>query len=336
MANMKPLTEAKRGQLFLIGALAITLILVALTGLLNTAIYTENLASRGTNVGGSNDMLIERDVTDFVDLNMQHINRQPGLSSGAKRSAIEETTRSWADIQSVGYGKIGTIFRVEAPGSQQTLGFRAGQEDSTRDFTSESGDSDWLVSGNNNKVRQFEMVVDRSELASSGSGSEFTVHLLQTDGFQLTSANESYQFRIGQSGSDVEVEVVDDSGATVGSCSAPEDSNGDVLIQLSEGLVGGSECAALETAFLNTDPAGYPIYYENADNVEGTWEVYLQTSPYFPFATPFQPSGGYASSPSTGDVFAYQAIYAVDVTIKLSSDDGESIRTIRVAPGEHQ
>lgn len=331
MANMKSLTEANRGQLFLIGALAITLILVALTGLLNTAIYTENLASRGTNVGGSNDMLIERDVTEFVDLNMQRINRQPSTIT-AKRSDIEETTRSWADIQSVGYGKIGTIFRVEAPGSQQTPGYRAGQEVSTRDFTSNSGDSNWLVSGNNNKVREFEMLVDRSKLASSGSGSEFTVHLLQHDGFQLTPANESYQFRIGQSGTDVELEVVDDSGATIGSCSAPEDSNGDVLIQLSEGMVGGSECTALETAFVNTDPAGYPIYYENADNVEGTWEVYLQTSPYFPSATSFQPSGGYTG----GDVFAYRAIYAVDVTIKLSSDDGESIRTIRVVPGEHQ
>jgi hypothetical protein len=333
MAYLKNFREAEGGQLFIIGAIALTLIFVGLTILLNTAIYTDNLASRGTNVGGNSQELVQRDVVNYVDTNMEYVNTNQNeyLSINDKQNAQEEMIMAWADMNSIDYAQQGRIVRVSNPAIDR--GLRIGQEDISRDFTSPSGDTDWLVSGENNKVRDFDLIVDRNSL-STGLSSQFTVHLLESGEYKIT--NKSAEIRIGKSGSNrVEVTVID-SDVQKDTCTTPA-TDGYAHIELAEGKVGGDDCEALEKIFVERSSSGYPLYYENADNVEGTWNLYSERSRPYTFVPPqSRPSFTYPSDPSSGNPFEYRAIYATAVTVEISSEDGVISRTIRVAPGEHE
>lgn len=340
MAYLNDFRTDGRGQLFIIGAIALALIFVGLTILLNTAIYTENLASRGTNVGGSSQELVQRDVVEFVDTNMEYVNtNQTAYGTYAtKRDSQVDMIAAWADMNSIAYGQEGRIARISVTGSDIERGIRIGQTDVSRDFNSAAGDDDWLLSADNNRVRDFDLVIDRSALASTGASNEFTVHLLRPNRFLLTGVNTSYEFRIGQSGTnDVDVSVYV-SGVLSETCTTQANATGYAHIELAEGKVGGDDCEAIDTAFRTARlNGGYPLYYENSNNVAGTWNAYLERgSPYLGVPPGQFPSGAYTSGPSAGSPFEYPAMYATEVTVQVASEDGVVTRTIRVAPGESQ
>ncbi|MFB6192450.1 MAG: hypothetical protein ABEI11_03920 [Haloarculaceae archaeon] len=72
MADLSPGSPREAGQLMLIGALSLAIVLVALTLLVNSAIYTQTVATRGAGPTGGSDAVgfrsgVDRGVTDTIE-----------------------------------------------------------------------------------------------------------------------------------------------------------------------------------------------------------------------------------------------------------------------------
>lgn len=75
MANLSPDSPRDAGQLMLVGALSLAIILVALTLLINSAIYTQTVATRGAGpTGGSDAIGFQSGVNDAVVDTIEYVN----------------------------------------------------------------------------------------------------------------------------------------------------------------------------------------------------------------------------------------------------------------------
>ena len=96
---------SERGQLILLGGLTLAALLVGLAAILNTAIYTENLASRGDDRGTDNalgfraetEMAIS-DLISEVDTKVPEADREPKL---------KEAITDWSQTTALQYVRNG-------------------------------------------------------------------------------------------------------------------------------------------------------------------------------------------------------------------------------------
>lgn len=156
-----------RGQLILVTGLTIAVILVMLVLLLNTVIYTENLATRGIDSGGGDAVEYRATVVGSVGELIERENERYDESYPPEEGVevgIEETN----GMLSERYLYRGTI--AEARSDQIAVDEaspRIWQHESeeVREFTSagEDPDADWEVMTETNEFERFVMTVDPDE-----------------------------------------------------------------------------------------------------------------------------------------------------------------------------
>ena len=82
-----------RGQLLLITALAIAVILVTVALLLNAAIYTENVATRDTTADGAAAIEVRGDIVQSIGGIIEAENRH-----GKTQTAVEDSVEAGVDL----------------------------------------------------------------------------------------------------------------------------------------------------------------------------------------------------------------------------------------------
>jgi hypothetical protein len=271
MADLTP-EGGDRGQLLLVAGFAIAVTIVALVLLLNTAIYTENLATRDVDTD-SNEALAFRDT---VEDDLWPIVGETALND------CNETDR--ADVEA---NVTDRIERFENYSTRHALGGGAGtdvtpvsfhdgvrvrQTDPDRNLTDGSNGVDWTVATDVDGVQRFD--------------------LNTTGGLRSTTDPENESFRIdvvgnGGSGDRWSLYVYDDTtdGPTVavknGSETAPTDVCEDLVsgpprIGLRAGTVNGVGCDAIDFAAGTTPPYDVAITYGN--RTQGTYDAVLNTT----------------------------------------------------------
>ena len=109
MADLsRPATDGRRdrAQLMLVTALALAVVLVVLVLLVNTAIYTENLATRGVDVGADDALEHRAAVVDGVGgVVVAHVPSLVAVAVSTFRCSGEISTRSptsmsWSSVYS--------------------------------------------------------------------------------------------------------------------------------------------------------------------------------------------------------------------------------------------
>ncbi len=303
-----------RGQLILVTALAMAIIFVTLALILNTAIYTENLATRSGDIGGGTDAVRYHDaardgvggVIGYINVhnNSDQSTLQSNLSAG-----VDGFRNNSARLFSAGDRA------VETDLESAEYGTRIAQTDADRNFTNTSHAADWTVAESVSHSRAVVInVTNDAFLKNDGSGQEFELNLTDGDG-------DSWTLNVTNGGSTV-VGIQNGSGGEF-TCAANSPTP---TIDVTAGTVDGETCDGL--TFGDGIDRPYDISFENGDNINGTYSMVVDDD-------------GLAGSPGPhleaegdGQPFATHAVYSANVTVVYQTPRLYYNSTVRVAPGE--
>ncbi|WP_311171232.1 hypothetical protein [Halobellus ordinarius] len=303
-----------RAQLLLVGALALAVLFVALALLLNTAIYTGNLATRETGADAVPAVeYVGETRTAGVDT-IRSVNRLNNTSTDALNSAFNASIDRWDDLAShhravAGDGAAASVVAVEN-------GTRIQQDNATRDYTDESGAANWTVAADTDLsgVRSLRLEVDESTLPSGFADDVFHVNVSSTEG--------TWSVYVYDTGSGPEVRVFDD-GSEVAQCPAASVTDDTFVIDVPNESVGGAPCAALgDVDDLGTDAA---IRYRYGDQAGGTYTMVVDEPPSA-LTLPGLADAG------TGQPYDTPAIYSADLSVRYRTPELDYEARIEVQP----
>lgn len=309
--------RSDRAQLLIVSAFALGVLFVALALILNSAIFTENLASRGETTGGDDAITyqqsLERGVGEVLTYENQNI-----TGTGVSRGTIESRVRTGAaDLGAVltrHSAKNGATSTLSVTGS--TDGTLLRQTDNSRAFTDASGTDDWTLATEVNDTRAVRLNVTRSEISPC---TRFA------DCFSLSVTDGSDEWSVSINDSSGVTVAVENSTGTKEACEPAATPN--VVVDVTAGTVDGEGCPALN--FTDTPDTDYAIEYENGGQIGGTYSLVVDNSSINPAV-----SSSYTDDPTTGEPAATPALYDIVVEYDYQTAEVNYSSTGRVAPGE--
>ncbi|MFD1684240.1 DUF7261 family protein [Halobellus litoreus] len=310
-SRVRPAADRDRGQLLLVGALALAVLFVALALLLNTAIYTGNLATRDAGVDAAPAVEYVSDSRAAGVEAIRSVNYRNNTDHAELNAAFRATVARWDGLASHHRAVAGDLAAVEV--ANVTNGTRIGQDDASREFTSAGGDANWTVAADAelSGVRSMRFSVEESALAA-GPSDAFHVN--------VTSDGATRSLYVYENGGDAEIRVVDD-GTELSSRSFDPGADGTVAIDVSNGSVDGTPYAELETVIDVDDDT--EIEYVNGDMAGGTYTMVLDED---------AANGAALSTPGSGEPYATPAIYAATFEVTYRTSDLDYEAGIEVRP----
>ncbi|MFW6003342.1 MAG: DUF7261 family protein [Halanaeroarchaeum sp.] len=288
--------DRSRGQVILVAALGIAVTLVALALITNTAIYTENLATRST-VNGQDAIAFEQSMEEGAGGLLALANRYNATDHSTIRTQFESDVSNVSaatELESVRHGDLGTVRVVST-----TSGSQISQNES-RNFTDTNASAEWTLATDVSQTRRFEMNVTRDDLDA-------------TDPFTVNVSNGSAHWtaEIGTDGSNITVANETDVVCSVDAATA--------VIDLTEGTVAGDTCDGLGSVSSVDGP--YDVTFENGDDGYGRYVLFVDRTP------DEIDSGLYGETPAIDD-----AIYDATVHVAIEQPDLRYETNVTVAP----
>ncbi|MEA5408398.1 hypothetical protein VB773_13045 [Haloarculaceae archaeon H-GB2-1] len=157
---MAHLNRRDRGQLILVAGFALAVAFVALALVLNAAIFTGSLATRGENTGANDALAYRQTVETDVGELLQYANEVNASDSyGDLETNVTVGVNEMSNLSARLQVRTGTVSNVSLQSS--VSGTRILQNDTTaRRFTNESGDSDWTMAEGVQQTRAFTIEID--------------------------------------------------------------------------------------------------------------------------------------------------------------------------------
>ncbi|MEF8782695.1 MAG: hypothetical protein V5A54_06350 [Haloarculaceae archaeon] len=257
-----------RGQIILIAGFALAVIFVALALVVNSAIFTENLATRGETTGGS-DALIERhQVEESVETIVESANNDSTDPTGDIERSVENLSLQ-GSIQDAQSGRITSV--VIDPESKVA---RLYQENDSRQYVNATGQEDWTLATGPDEFRTVEFNVSTDNLAEvneSETDKMFNFSVTDPNKWQMyvyknytSSGNGDYKVRVENGGDN--------------KCSLSNSSTYlDIQINTS-GLYVDSDGTSPSSCTVGGVPKpGYNITkFQNGDRANGTYSLVLE------------------------------------------------------------
>ncbi|MFC7166319.1 DUF7261 family protein [Halospeciosus flavus] len=296
-----------RAQLILVAGVGIAVTFVALALILNTVVYTENLATR-QGVDGQDAIVFERAAEDGVGGLVSQLNYYDYESYKGIHSSLDESVAAWENESAWSEASRGTAVSVGV--TRVTNGAHIVQE-SERNFTSAGGNTNWTLVNDSTGTRRFRMNVLTSALNTLDT-SPFTVVV-------DTQSKGTWRVSVGQ---DTESKVAV-SGPTSGTCTRSAGSN--LIVDLTGGTVEGTECDPLTT--IPWENATYSIAYGNADSVQGRYTLIVDDPISSSSFTSPPYSGTFGENP-----YVVRAIYDATLNLSVQSEKLSYTSTVEVAP----
>lgn len=312
-----------RGQIILVAAFALGVIFIALAVVVNTAIFTENLATRSESTDGSDALQQRYEVEQSVGDIIQSVNEDNlELSDTEEKSVSTLRSLNWLDYNvsnasnQIAYwqGQNGRLSSVEV--NKITGGVRFISSDTAQNFTEGgSNSSTWNLATSVEDTRSLRINITNG---TSLNDSQFGAFNLSVD----DGTNEWEMAVYNNSGGDVVINVTEPNGGSA-ECRTP-DSN--PTIDVTGGTFAGKVCPALDVSdgtdltFGSNVSDPYTISFENATEIKGVYSGVVNVS-------------------SRGDVGNVDgdtapAIYSAMVDFEYRTKSVRYATAIRVAPGE--
>lgn len=329
---------SERGQLFLIGALSLAVVFLLLAVVLNSAIYTENLATRGSNYVGDDDALrFQSDVHRMGDGLIDHVNdHNEGQDYPTLESKFVTGVESFSTAATRYGARTGEIADVTVDGSSWIEGTRIVQAAGTdRTFVDAGSTTDWTLvtsvpADRGMRNATLRVAPDSSVLAAAPN--DDPADYVSSNAFRVRFAESGGPvyavFVYWSSSNDVAVRVVEDADSdsrTFYGSTCHASGGGHETIDLTGGTVGGDRCAALD--FVGTLANDYDIQYRNGNHASGTYDITVRKQ-----RSDVQ-SAAY-SSDTTASPYTAEAIYAAKLKLRYETNRLHYETTVRIAPGE--
>ena len=340
------------GQIIIVAALLIAVLFVGLALVLNSAIYAENMATRGdtsTAEAMSTESVTEEWLGHAVDAENYGTEDAPYSERAAR---IEANVSTWDGFMGTREATTGRMYRTELTGV--TNGTRVNQ--STADYFEpanaslldadplELGASTNWQSANESEVRAYEMTVRRDSLKQTNGSLANTVEGLLDEALDGTSVfwtqfengDTHRMYLLNDSDNDSVAAVVTDyeddtTEEVIGTCSAEApDPSDNVTVRITraelEGPNGVTECPALEAV----DDGRQDVYYAGVDHAVGTYQ-FIADKPENEFRADLRDlyeyllgditgSDVYDDLPNDEDPYTAKAIYGVTVATTYQDD----------------
>jgi len=298
-----------RAQIMLVAGFVLAVTFIALAVMLNSVIYTENLATRGEDAHGSEAIAYRADAVAGTEQLIEYVNENQTEESFDNHvanltTAIDSMDNGSAPILATGGD------RTKVSLMSVTQGTWIGQFNALRDFTSDSGAIDWVLDNDIQGTRSFEInVTDSDELDTT---SPFTIRLASVSGADVWTV-QIYN----QSGTAATtLDVVGGPTCDIGGLN-PE-------INVNAGTVGGESCDGYEFADGISKP--YLIEFQNAHNIQGNFSLVINST---------NPNSIYYSSDKDTPFADDEAIYAATIHVLHESADHIYATDARAIPGEN-
>lgn len=326
-----------RGQIILVAAFALAVTFVALAVVVNSAIYTENLASRGETAGTDDALYLRYEAAGAVGdvIEFANVYNTSNLA-GTVESGVANVSVA-VERQAATSGAYVNLSLSGGPVS----GVRVAQnESSARAFTSANHDEDWTVvtdvtptASYDNNTRAFDLAVEKSSLASGRSGA-FTVVV---DEWKATSTWEMRLYRDATNPDEIVVEVTRGDGSTKACRTVVNDAT--VELSVTRGRVDGEPCYALRESGQPGDTnfsdfrygtgvgTHYNVSFANGDAAAGNYS-FVANRPSIGSSSTLNTSG------SRDSPYVTDAVYEVTLGFVYESPSAWYETDVRVAPGE--
>lgn len=308
MADVRKLGAERpsRGQLIIITGLVIAVSLVALTLLLNTAIFTENLASRGTAVGGENALEYQLTAKETTASLMITVNNQELDSFDKAKTNVSDGINTFDQARTERYAEVGTSVNITNTSFKK--GERLRQTNVSRNFSSDSFSDDWTLASNVNNLRRATFIFHTVNDTSSPENGAFAIDINNGD-WILFVHNDS----------DPTLKVTNASVTTEEVCSPG--TNFPLVLNLTAATVNGDYCSYLE--FTDSTSPDYTIDFDRGGDATGTYNITINGSA----------SGGFSGT--IGDSpYTYPVVYSSHFDVRFETEELMYRSTVRVAPGE--
>lgn len=341
--------ESDRGQLLIITALALAIILVGLALVLNSAIYTENLSTRESTDSVEVTSVVG-DGEEELEHTIRYVNHHNNSSTDQVNRAFDDAVSNIKNDTSEQQAQRGASYQFEVV--DRTNGTHLRHTNSSRSFVSGGTSPDqanWVLTDNAPRLRFYQMTVQPRYLYNTTDSSfdtlmdtGFHVNMTGQDAGGNTVTWNIYLYEDDDTGDVVVVggEETDLLNASSLSdlttfndkCRVSVASDAEnVTVDIANGSVDGNACPGLE--FQESFDSAISIRYENADNDTlgqprsgGTYELTIGTTNYE--SQHFYDSSG-AQSP-----YATHIIYDARIESEYSRSDITHSRTVRVHPGD--
>lgn len=322
-----------RGQVLLVAAFALAITFVALALVANSAIYTENLATRAGSEDTTDVLTFRDSVEKAVGGSIRAANERESSTFGPIDTAVQSGIQNVSDWTSKQEARESALVSVEHV--TNTQGTRIAQSNASQFLSSNTSTAprpNWTVAEDVSGTRAFEITVTDTATLATTSSDEFTVTATAMGG------TESWELHVGEDGSGaVEVTVERENPAVSASCTAPV--TGDpVTVDVTAGTVGGADCPALDVVSGEEMHFGagvstpYDITITNGDHIEGRYSLVVDNA-----TLGSNPDVSAAvGDPLTNETqpYAYPAMYSATVDVSYYTDVVEYRSEIRVVPGE--
>jgi hypothetical protein len=299
-----------RAQLILVGGLVIAVGLVALAIILNSGIYTHNLASRADPTA-SETASHTNVVRDSVGGLIQYETRQHPDDPVTQVQNVTAGTANVSAQIAMDSARRGVLTNSTLTA---TVDGTTVNQTGDRNFTDGAKAADWEVASDAYGVREFRMEVVESSLESSSPPLSSSVFSVTFD-----SGGDDFRVSVYEDGGLTSVLVTNtDTGRSFGPCT---DSGTRTEIDLTGATVAGEHCAALERLADLSEP--FDVEFDNADNVTGSYSVVANTT-----------TVGSVGSPGDTGPSGMDTLYAAWVEIRFQSQRVDYRTNVTVAPGE--
>jgi|AntDeeMetagen134_2_1112570.scaffolds.fasta_scaffold01040_2 hypothetical protein len=317
MADVARFREGDRAQLFLVGALALAVIFVVLAVLLNTAIYTGNIATRDVGPGTGVVVEYEQAATGMADRSLRTVNIENNSNYTNLETTFNDTVSIWSDRANTHSSAALADAHVSVVETKR--GTKIGQN-GTRNFTDDNNSRQWTVA-NNTTARAFQMTVEQGSLGDDdlfADDPEFAVEFAD-GGEELT----LYIYNSGTLTNDVTVVLYDD-GTEVSECSVSAGADDRVSIDFSAATLAGEDCDALEELTSRLPPQ-YTVTFENGTYAEGNYSLIVDR-PINKLET--------GADDAAGGPYAAWALYSAELSVTYQSSVIYYRTNVRLAPEE--
>lgn len=312
--------RANRGQLLVITALALAVMLSLMALTLNTAVFGEVYVAQTDESLRDERGAVQfqagarRGVAGLLPAINERYDEYDALESG-----LESAIANWTELAEREYARDDIATNVSlAAVSFETLVI----QNESRHFTDQNGSAAWTVAENVSSVSGYEMNVSEEALVETNDcAGGSACFVLTVDG-----TNESWRMFVYTTGNTTTAITVKSSAGTE-NC---DTTNASVVINVTDGVFeeGGNACAF--TTFLEdaaVDPP-YTLRYANANNVTGT---YALTVPDRIVTGRIADDDRYGT---TGSPRLAPRIAAANVTVRFRSPDLVYVSERRVTPSE--
>ncbi|GAB3416354.1 hypothetical protein GCM10027435_13560 [Haloparvum alkalitolerans] len=308
MADVTDLRRGDRAQLFLVGALVIATILVVLAVLLNGAIYSENLATRGSGDETSAAFAAVGEVRATTGGVVDAENRQHYDTETDVLAAVENDTERLDELFAKGYGRRGVV--IETRTVDRETGLFIEQNESGA-FVGAGGTPSFTLAKNVSRTRSFVLRVNATEVAETSDPANDSFAVSRND-----SARQVYVYRNASDGGNLTVAVGDAGDPDPTVVCRPVAPSGVVAVDLTDGAVDDRSCGRS----LWNSTGTYDVAYDRGDAANGTYELTV---------------AGPVDEADVDDApLVSPAVYAVTVDVEFRSESVDYETRIRVAPGE--